>query len=163
MNIDISIQKIVYTICIGIFGAVSSFLVQPLIHENQEAINIIVTVFSILAGFLIAVITLVGDPQSLPPGSWRLARHGSDLTYRRLLRHKWLFIAYLITLFLIFLSILIKDKPDNYQVLLEYIYMFFASVSCLLSFTLPGALIDLQRERIENEIIERRKNEGIED
>lgn len=132
-------------------------------HGNTEAINLIVTVFSILAGFLIAVITLVGDPASLPSGSWRLGRLAAEPTYNRLIRYKWLFMVYLITLGLIFISMLFEGAFPKIQCYLEYLYLFFASFSCILSFMLPSSLIELQKERIEQEIDERRKQEGIED
>jgi hypothetical protein len=162
MRKKIDKTKVFFAICIVLWSVLGSYLGQPLIHGNQDAINVIVTVFSILAGFLVAVITLIGDPSSLPSGSWQVARLGSDLTYNRLVRHKWLFKAYLLTLMLIFISIVIKSKYQTAQVALEYIYMFFATAACLLSFKLPSALIELQQERIEQEIEERRKKDNIE-
>ena len=163
MNSEVDKEKVKYSVCVVLWSCLASYFGQPLIHGNQDAINVIVTVFSILAGFLVAVITLVGDPKSLPSGSWQVARLGSDLTYNRLIRHKWLFKGYLITLFLIFSSIVAKNEFPIVQVSLEYIYMFFASISCFLSFKLPSALMELQKERIEHEIDERRKNEGIDE
>lgn len=163
MSKQIDTEKIKLAVCFVLWGGLGSYFCQPLIHGNQDAINVIVTVFSILAGFLVAVITLVGDPKSLPSGSWQVARLGSELTYDRLIRHKWLFNSYLATLLLIFVSIIIKDRYSVVQLILEYIYMFFASISCFLSFKLPGALIELQQERIEHEIEDRRKKEGIKD
>tara|TARA_B100001093_G_scaffold462893_1_gene478502 strand:+ start:247 stop:402 length:156 start_codon:yes stop_codon:yes gene_type:complete len=35
---------------------------QPLISNNPDAVNTVVTIFSILAGFLIAVITFIAEP-----------------------------------------------------------------------------------------------------
>lgn len=161
MTQEVDREKVKYAVSLILWSGVISYYSQPLIHNNQDAINVIVTVFSVLAGFLIAVITLVGDPKSLPSGSWQLARLGSDLTYNRLTRHKWLFKGYLITLFMIFLSIVVKSRYQNTQVVFEYFYMFFASVSCFLSYKLPTALMDLQKERIEQEIEERRNKEGL--
>lgn len=163
MTTELDPNKIKLAICLGLWGFLGSLLGQPLIHGNQDAINLIVTVFSILSGFLIAVITLIGDPKSLPPGSWRIARLGSSLTYNRLIRQKWLFKSYLVTLFLIFVAIILKDKYPPITRGLEYAFMYFATISCILSFRLPGALIELQQERIEHEINERRMAEGIED
>lgn len=163
MNAEIDKDKVKYGACVALWSLVFSYMGQPLIHGNQDAVNVVVTVFSILAGFLVAVITLVGDPKSLPSGSWQVARLGSDLTYNRLIRHKWLFKGYLTTLFLIFLSIVVKNKFPTTQVVLEYIYMFFAAISFFLSFKLPSALMELQKERIEHEIEERRKGEGIDE
>ncbi|WP_448213536.1 hypothetical protein [Colwellia sp. MEBiC06753] len=163
MNTEIDKGKLLYALIVIVISVLVAYFGQPLIHGNQDAINVIVTVFSILAGFLVAVITLVGDPKSLPAGSWQLARLGSDLTYNRLNRHKWLFKGYLTTLFLIFVSIVVKNKYPITQVYLEYVYLFFASISCFLSYRLPSALMELQKERIEHEIDERRKKEGIKD
>ncbi len=108
MSREIDKEKVKLAVCLVLWGGVGAYFCQPLIHGNQDAINVIVTVFSILAGFLVAVITLVGDPKSIPSGGWQIARLGSDLTYNRLSRHKWLFKSYLITLFLIFISIVIQ-------------------------------------------------------
>lgn len=156
-------EKIKLAICIALWSGLFSYIGQPMIHGNQDAINVIVTVFSVLAGFLIAVITLVGDPKSLPSGDWQVARLSSDITYNRLIRYKWLFMLYLLTLFLIFVSIVAKKEYIIFQVTIEYIYIFLASASSILSFMLPAALMELQKERIEHEIAERRKKEGIND
>lgn len=135
-----------------------TYFLQPHIHNNQDAINIIVTVFSILAGFLVAIITIVGDPGSLPNGSWRAARLGSERTYNRLTRKKWLFILYLFTLALIFTTVLIKGKNPIVELWLERIYLFLAVYAFTLSFQLPSALLKLQQERIEQEIEFRKEN-----
>ena len=161
MKRELDSHKMKLALSIILWSGLFSYYGQPLIHGNQDAINVIVTVFSILAGFLIAVITLVGDPKSLPSGSWQVARLGSDLTYNRLTRHKWLFKIYLLTLMLIFVSIVSNNKYPEIQLIIEYIYMFFASAAGMLSFKLPGALMALQKERIEYEINERRRIEGI--
>jgi len=71
VNKELDKNKIMLGVCLTLWGILLSYLGQPFIHGNQDAVNIIVTVFSILAGFLVAVITLVGDPKSLPSGSCR--------------------------------------------------------------------------------------------
>jgi hypothetical protein len=156
-------EKIKIAIAIALWSAIGSYVSRPLIHNNQEAINIIVTVFSVLAGFLIAVITLVGDPKSLPSGGWQKAQLGSELTSNRLVRHKWLFTVYLISLVLIFLSMLLKNRFLMVQIIIEYTYLFFSFTAFILSFRLPSSLMQLQEERIEQEIEERRRLEGISD
>lgn len=163
MSHDIDKSKILIALLVIIWGIIGAYLSQPLIHENPDAIGLIVTVFSILAGFLIAVITLIGDPKSLPAGGWQKAQLGSNLTYNRLARHKWLFNIYLATLALIFLSMLLKNKFKDYSCYIEYVYLFLAICAFTLSFKLPSSLMQIQKERIDNEIEERRKAEGIKD
>lgn len=161
MKRRVDFDKIKYAIAVTLWGIIGSFYTKPLIEGNQDAINVIVIVFSILAGFLIAVITLVGDPRSLPSGGWQVARLGSDLTYNRLTRHKWLFYIYLIALVLVFSSMLLKSKFKEANLVVEYIYLFFSIIAFILSFKLPSTLMELQMERIEQEISERRRLEGI--
>nr|WP_319491843.1 hypothetical protein [uncultured Desulfobacter sp.] len=152
-------NKIKYAIAVVLYSGIGAYYGQPLIHDNTSAINIIVTVFSVLAGFLVAVITLIGDPASLPSGSWRRAELGSRVLYTRLTRHKLLFLLYLSTLFLIFISVLVKGKYPMLEIWIERIFMFFAISAFALSFQLPQALMNLHKERIENEIESRRHND----
>lgn len=156
-------HKITFSLAVLLWSCIGSYYGQPLIHGNQDAINIIVTMFSILAGFLVAIITLVGDPKSLPSGSWQKAELGYKRTYNRLVRHKWLFKLYLTTLACVFLSVLLKDKLQDYQIIIERIYLAFALAAFIFSIKLPSTLMVIQQERIEHEINERRKSEGIKD
>lgn len=103
MTQKIDTHKVKYTVAVVLWGALGAYYAKPLIAGNQDAINVIVTVFSILAGFLVALIAMIGDPKSLPSGGWQVAQLGSDLTYNRLNRQKWMFYIYLIALVLIFL------------------------------------------------------------
>ncbi|MDD5272178.1 MAG: hypothetical protein PHU14_05615 [Methylovulum sp.] len=156
-------HKIKYAVAVVLLGAIGAYFAKPLMINNQDAINVIVTVFSILAGFLVAIITLIGDPKSLPSGSWQIAELARDLTYSRLKRQKWLFYIYLTALALIFLSMLLKAKFAAINDIIEYCYLFFSVVAFILSFKLPSMLMDLQKERIEQEITERRRAENIQD
>ena len=161
MNYRIDISKIKFAVAIILYSAVGSYFGQPLIHENDNAINIIVTVFSILAGFLVAIITIIGDPSSLPSGGWQRARIGSEVLYNRLTRHKLLFLMYLTTLLLIFVSVLLKGKAPQLDVWVERAYLFFSIAAFSLSFQLPSALMNLHMERIEHEIESRKERDKV--
>ena len=130
-------HKITFGFAVLLWSCIGSYYGQPLIHGNQDATNIIVTMFSILAGY--------------------------TRTYNRLVRHKWLFKLYLTTLAFVFLSVLLKDKLQDYQVIIERIYLAFALAAFIFSLRLPSTLMVIQQERIEHEINERRKQEGIEE
>ncbi len=145
----------------AILGILASYYGQPLIHGNEQAINIIVTVFSILAGFLVAIIAIVGDPVLLPPGTWRAAEMERGSMNKRLIRHKWLFTIYLITLSLIFFSLLLKDSNATVVLWLERLFLFFGVFAFSLSMVLPSALIKVQRERIDAVIEYRRKADNV--
>lgn len=149
-----------YAVILSCEGA---YLAKPLMLENSEALSVIVTAYSILAGFLVGIITMIGDPKSLPSGSWQVARLSSEIIYRRLKRHRFLFTAYLATIALIFLSILLKKNHSDINAFVEYAYLFLAIFCFLYSLKLPSTLMQLQEERIEEEIKARRRLEGIED
>ena len=138
-----------------LLGITAGWLGQELIHSNDSARDVIVTVFSILAGFLIAVMTLLGD-QSVLPGSWRIASEKSKAIKAKLTRQKWLFYFYLITLSLIFIHTLIKVKHPMAAEWLERIYFGFATASFVLSFKLPSTLMAVQSDRIDAVIGARR-------
>ncbi|PKG73159.1 hypothetical protein CXF86_19100 [Shewanella sp. GutCb] len=154
-------EKVLLAVAIVLWSLIGSYYIQPLVHNNQHAINVIVTVFTVLAGFLIAIITLIGDPKSLPSGSWQKAELAYKRTHNRLVRHKLLFQLYLLTLALIFISFVLKDQLARYQYIIEYIYIFMTLTAFILSLKLPSSLLDIQQERIEHEIDERREKEGI--
>lgn len=147
-----------FCICLGA-GVLAGWLGQPYIHGNNDAIGVIVNVFSILAGFLVTLMTLLGDPGMYRGRTWRSDAAKKSSVYRRLIRHKWLFILYLSVLGLIFITTLIfKSAPDSSFVLwMERVYIGLAAVAFLLSLALPQRLMNLQLAKYE-ELIEIRRN-----
>lgn len=93
-------KKTTYLFLTLVGSIVLSVFFQPLLSD--KALDVLVNIYSILAGFLIGVIALIGDPSSLPSGSWRVAESATNNTLRRLRSTKNLLYVYLITLFLIF-------------------------------------------------------------
>ena len=163
MKVKASWKKITYAaVAVGL-GVVAAYYGQPLIHGNDQAINVIVTVFSILAGFLVAIIAVIGDTGLIPEGSWRVAEFALQLLKRRLARHKWLFFLYLVTLGIIFVSLLADARYPQVTVWLERCYLFVATVAFLLSLRLPWALAKIQEERIEKIHRKRREAAGLGD
>lgn len=146
------------------FAAVTSVLAgyfgQPLIHGNEEAISVIVNVFSIMAGFLVAIMTILAEPALYRGGTWRSESVRRGNVYRRLARHKWLFILYLSTLGLVFVSTLLQGSLDNERIIIhiEQVYFGFAVFAFILSLALPSRLMKIQLERFD-EYIESRKKE----
>lgn len=163
MTDKVDSSKIRYGILAVIAGMAVAWIGQPLIQDNDQAVNVIVTVFSVLAGFLVAIIAIVGDPVLLPPGTWRAAEMERSKLQNRLVRHKWLFILYLLTLGLIFLALLLKEQDPRLIVWLERGFLFLGTVSFVLSLRLPGALMGVQSERIDAVIEHRRRQDGIGD
>jgi hypothetical protein len=150
-------RKVAFLAFTVAFSLVFSWAGQPLIHGNQSAIDVIVTVFSILAGFLVAIIAIIGDPASIPKGSWRVAELKAPLIDEKINKQKWLFTGYLVTLGLIFASLLVSKSSAQLSTILEHIYLFLSSLAFIYSLKLPGFLSRIQRERVNDEIEARRK------
>ena len=85
------------------------YLGPPSHQTSGAALRLLATALSILAGILLAIIALLGDPRSLFPGSWRVAS-----AHRRQIRHAlnratMLFWLYLAVIALAFLAALVEE------------------------------------------------------
>lgn len=124
-----------------------SYYGQPLLKGNKDAISILVNLFSILSGVIIAVTTLISDSFcNFTYTNSRIAKLGKDEFFKRLEKHRIIFLCYLTTLLLIFIATLFKGKFSS---IIEHLYLFFGSFSLLYSFSLPSTIIKQQKDRIE--------------
>jgi hypothetical protein len=144
-RIGIFVSALAVSILAGWFG-------QPLIHGNPDAVSVIVNVFSILAGFLVTIMTLLGEPSLYRGRTWRADEVRRSNVYARLVRHKWLFITYLLVLGCVFLSTLIaKQTPDHLALVwIERFYFALAVFAFILSLLLPSRLMKLQMDRFDH-------------
>ncbi|QAY95907.1 hypothetical protein CWB41_09355 [Methylovirgula ligni] len=148
----------------AIVGAVSSYYAQPFVDQNSDVILIIITVFTVFAGFLIAIITIIGDPGLIPSGSWRIAEGRRNQMYQRLSWHVVLFTLYLLTIALLFVSVILEKALCEHQfwrLWIERAYLFVGITSFLFTFALPSALMEMQQARYDAEIERRRSEVGI--
>jgi hypothetical protein len=149
-----------------ICGGFAAYYGQPLAHENADSLLIIITVMTVFAGFLVAIITILGDPAMIPAGSWRVAELRRNSIEARLITHIWLFIFYLISIGFLFTGALLNKAPDavvsmEWKIWIERLYLFFGVSAFLFTFGLPIALLKFQIGRIDAEIERRRHDAGI--
>jgi hypothetical protein len=147
-------------------GALVSWFGQPLAHDNSDAVLVVITVMTVFAGFLVAIIAVLGDPALLPTGSWRAAENEHDKSVAAILTHAWLFRVYLVAIALLFAGVLINKAPDReicseIKKWVERAYLFMGAFSFLLTLSLPGALTEFQQKRVTAEIERRRADVGI--
>lgn len=154
-------KRILYFIEAVVFSSIVSWHCQAFIRGNDAAINIIVTFFSILAGIQIGVITFMVDPSHLPPGDWRVAELARDTVLARLARQKWLFWLYLLSPALMVISVVVAKVDPSAASIFDRAFLFFSTLAFVLSLALPSYLLDLQQERIDQEIERRRLEAGI--
>ena len=129
---------------------------QPMVSNNPDAVNTVVTIFSILAGFLIAVITFIAEPTLRAAKSWNELQRMKETVRRKLFRQKMLFFLYLLTLGIALAMYL--TPADSLEILkcLQMVFLSLATFVFLASFTLPGSLTKIQMERYEAALEETR-------
>jgi hypothetical protein len=145
-------------------GAAGAYFTQPYASKNSDLILIIITVVTVFAGFLIAIITIIGDPILIPEGSWRTSESGRARMIQRLNLHVALFMLYLITVAFLFVGVVLdKALHDDslWKIWIERSYLFFGITSFLLTFGLPSHLIELQTNRYDAETGRRRRRVGL--
>jgi hypothetical protein len=132
-----------------IFSALSSYALQPLIGGNKDAVNAVVTIFSILAGFLIAITTFAGDPMLAGAKTWGELQLAKRNFNNRLLRYRIIFFLYLISLGCAFLTYFEYKNAPFLLPLVQYTFLFLSSFVFVVSFTVPGSLMKMQIARYE--------------
>lgn len=145
-----------------IFSALSSTAICcffPLaLRQSMTALEAIISIFSILAGVLVAVISIIGDPSMLLTGNWRLGfEHAKDIQ-KRISNYATLIAIYVISLIGVLILIIISDsKIPGYDFLFSGV-LWIVSFGLLLSIPLPYSLMAIQKERMTEEIKRRQKN-----
>lgn len=156
-------RVIAYIVC-AMLAAVGAYYAEPYVKDNSDAILILTTVFTVFAGFLVAIITILGDPAMIPDGPWRVAESRRDTIEARLIVHVWLFVIYLLAIALLFIGVVIRKAcavPDDVKVWVDRIYLFVGIFSFLLTFGLAKSLLTFQVARIDAEIKRRRDRDKI--
>ncbi len=143
------LSKVAAAVCVS--GAVGYFF-QPMVAHNTDAVNTVVTIFSILAGFLIAVITLIAEPTLRQAKTWQELQLMKTTVQRKLRRQQLLFFLYLVTLGVALGTFLVPDTQAELRRWLETFFLGFATFVFIASFDLPGSLMKIQMERYEAEM-----------
>lgn len=160
------IRRIIFIITCVTISLISTYFGQPLL--NNGAIIILITVMTVFAGFLVAIVAILGDPAMLPGGSWRAAESRREKLFNSITTHTWIFRLYLLSIALLFWGALMEKAPDGLTVRavkpwIERLYLFFGIFSFCLTLALPGMLAKLQLARVDAEISRRRKEAGFAD
>ena len=153
----LNIRNVVINLILFLVALSIAWYGQPFVHGNADAVNILVTLYSILAGVLIAVITIIGDPVFLVGGkSWRYSEIKRKDIITQLRNKRLLFFLYLITLVLILIT---KIFPATCVTeWSERGYLFLSFYGLYYSFRLPSTIMKAQEEKLD-QFIEHRRNE----
>ncbi|MEO1370047.1 MAG: hypothetical protein AAFX50_22935 [Acidobacteriota bacterium] len=138
-------------------SAAVSYFGQAHIQKNQLALSMLVTSFTVLAGFQISVLGILGDPALLPQGTnWRDAQLAKPELVRQIDAHFLLLSAFVATLLLVLGSVVAEPQSIARRVV-EHVYLFMGSAAAFYSMRLPWILREVQVRRLEAAITERKR------
>lgn len=142
-------------------GFVAGCIVWRFASSSIEALRILVTIFSILVGMLIAILTISGDPKSIFPGSWRIASAHRREIRRALGRYTLLIYIYLIVIGLAFVGSL--GIEFFYNKIMERLALSIGAAALVWSFGLPIAIYQFQITQLDKEVANRRESKSNQD
>jgi ABC-type multidrug transport system fused ATPase/permease subunit len=127
-----------------------------LLAASDAALEGILSVFSILAGVLVAVISIIGDPSMLLTGNWRLGYVHAEQIQIRLARYAHVIFIYFLVLILVLVCMVIKDSKITGLDFTFQVLTGLTVFALLVSLPIPYGLMSIQRERMAEEV-KRRK------
>ncbi len=151
-----------YILFAAVVSSVVAYKFPTALMSSTTALEAIIAVFSILAGVLVAVISIVGDPSMLLQGNWRLAFEDAKEVQKKISNYANLIAIYIIALLMVIVAIVLNDMK------VSGLYWYYGAVTWLsvfgfmLSVPLPYSLMAIQAERMDAEI-ERRKKGAVRD
>ncbi|KTG26278.1 hypothetical protein AWR38_00485 [Idiomarina sp. WRN-38] len=155
----ISYKKVFKLLILLILASISAYVLQPWYAESDRASIIIVSVFSMLSGFLLAVMAVVANDKSLRGRNWREKTYYLQSISDELLRHQMTFYVYLLTLVAVFAASVSGTWCSNAQKLAQYALLFLASIGIALSFRLPAELKKRHETMLKNHVENEREKE----
>lgn len=155
----LSVRKLSYLAISVIAAGLTAWKLQPWYHSSDEAVMVLITVFSILTGFLAAVMAIVANDRVLRGRNWRQDTFYLNLIRNELKLYKLIFYLYLIVLVLSFLTSLEANWPDPLQVWFERALIFCSSLGIFFSFHLPEIISRKHIQAMEHQIRYRRDKE----
>lgn len=136
-----------------------AYFLQPKYHGNANAMTVLTTIFSVLAGFLIAVMAISADDRALRGRTWRHDVAYLELIKRDLRKHRSLFYLYLTVLSLALIATIELPVDQSAQIFIERALLFLGCFALLVSFRLPVYLTKRHVENLNAIILARRAEE----
>ncbi|GKX58362.1 hypothetical protein SOASR031_06770 [Leminorella grimontii] len=152
---NININGLVITSLNCIASILFSYFLTESLTNNNDALNLVANVFSILSGFLLLVITMSGDNASITNNLSQLDLAKQEAGFIiRFNKYYTLFLLYIITLALIFIYYLLSKNKSNHgdiikiiQDVIAYIISFLTCFSFIQSTFIPLKIRELFKEK----------------
>lgn len=132
-------------------------LLQPAYHGKADAMTALVTVFTVLAGFMLAVMALAADGRNLRRRDWRQDTYFLKEIRDRLARYRMMFHLYLLVPALAILTFVAPEWGESVQRYAEVFVLFLAIFAFLWSFRIPGEITSAHVRQLQAAIKEQRE------
>lgn len=153
----LAVPRIIWGCASVAVAAVSTWLYGGLLTNEPSLIGVVASIFSILAGVLIAVISILGDPSMLLDQSWRHSYLSAGEMQRSIYRQTDVFLMYIILLLALFAFMICPADAVIYPYL-QHSTFFLTVLAFCISLGLPFTLRGIQRARLERAIAHLKKN-----
>ncbi|MBP3221112.1 MAG: hypothetical protein J6M43_03605 [Neisseriaceae bacterium] len=135
---------------ITIISSIISYFVLPYFHGNKNAMDMLVNIFSILVGVLIAIMTFFigvkNYSKDIELGQLILEK---ELQEKRYKKYVALFYCYLSSLIVIFVLSLFSSENSFLVRYLEFFCLSSTGISFIYSFILPNNLWKIHEDEFE--------------
>lgn len=149
-----------YIILSAAIASIGTYYAPDVFQKSPAALAGVISVFSILAGVLVAVISIIGDPSMLLTGNWRLGHEHAKEIQKRISNYANLIVLYVVVLIGVLLLMVFKDAQIAGRIWVSYIVQWLTSFGLLLSIPLPYSLMNIQKDRMNEEIKRRKRSSG---
>jgi hypothetical protein len=151
------IKVLSFILVIEISGVFAYFFHESY-HNNSNAVTVVTAAFSILAGFLVAILGIGWDERVIRSKTWRSSAFELDLIKKDIRKHQRMFYLYLSVLALAFSSSL-DFKFMHVDKCIDFAVLFFSCIALIYSFRLPGYLMRRNMAELDRIVRERQQLE----
>ncbi len=163
MKMKLSIFKITFVFGTLVVSGILAWNVDPEAARSDLVITTVVTLFSILAGFLMAIMALTAESEGTHAGNWRELQRRYPVVQTRLYTCAMIFYVYMTTMGLIVASDLIRNFHPATASTIDFLYIWFGFWSFMLSFSIPVILSKTLLGWFDQRIRTKRKDVGLTD
>ena len=164
MNRRFAWGRITFILAGVVLFVVLLYIGPPPVGQNSDfALRMLANALSILAGFLIVVIVMLGDPRSLYRGNWRIASAHQREIRHALNRTALLFCTYLVVIAFIFAASLLEAYTSAIVCSrwMKHIALSAGGTALFWSFALPLVIRKAQLNRLDEEVQDRKRQSSL--
>lgn len=148
---ELAVGRIAWATAGVAISGVATYLFADMLSNAPDVLGVIAAIFSILAGVLIAVVSILGDPSMLLDQSWRHSYLSAEETQRKIHRQTDVFLVYVLLLVTLFAFMLCPNASDAYRPL-QLATFFLTTLAFFASLSLPFTLRSIQKTRLDRAI-----------